>query len=243
MAAISSPPFPGAPPPIPTSALDTLFANLAPYFQASLSNIHYTATAPTPDEIAHLEQVVALLSSVNAESVLVDENAKFLFYVHSDHLLQIDYFWVIKHVVLPYAIAYDKKEVVTTILSLSAHFLGKGELLNQVLLLANNYIYENPKFGALPEEQAPEMWEHIQAIFPQEPDSIALDAPPPSPVSQPAPAAPTQVEFETTAAYAAYIAATAAVAALPPESLPTPGRAPPEVSLEERRAARRFRPY
>lgn len=242
MAAISSPPFPGAPPPIPTSALDTLFANLAPYFQASLSNIHYTATAPTPDEIAHLEQVVALLSSVNAESVLVDENAKFLFYVHPDHHLQIDYFWVIKHVVLPYAIAYDKKEVVTTILILTAHFLGKGEHLNQVLLLASNYIYDNPKFGALLEEKAPEMWEHIQAIFPQEPNSIALDVPPP--VSQPAPPASTQVELEAAATYAAYIAATAAaVANLPTEGLPKPGKAPPEVSLEERRTARRFRPY
>ncbi|MDN3506222.1 MAG: hypothetical protein P0S96_03230 [Simkaniaceae bacterium] len=172
---LSSPPVEPPPP----SQLDTLFANLAPYFQASYTNIYYATTPATPKDIAHLEQVLVLLSAVTTESELVDSNAQFLFYFHPDHQLQIDYFWVIKHVVLPYAIAYDKKDEVTTILSLAAHFLGKGEHLTQVIDLANTYTFENPKFGALPEDTAQTMWTHIQAVFPKEED-------PPAPVRPPA---------------------------------------------------------
>lgn len=73
------------------------------------------------------------------------------------------------------------------------------------------------------------MWQHIQTIFPSEPDPIAADAP--------APAA----QEEQPTLYAAYVAAMEA--AVPAGKLPRLGKAPPDKSPAKGRAARSFKPY
>lgn len=81
MAAVSFPPQQPPPEVPPPGPLDALFENLAPYFQAH-KNIHYAQATPTSEELVHFDQIIQLLIQVNSESVLIDERAQYLFFVH-----------------------------------------------------------------------------------------------------------------------------------------------------------------
>jgi hypothetical protein len=167
MAAVTSSSPPPPPPTPEVSTLDQLFLMMNPYFLKSTA-IHYTSTPATEEELAALEQICQTLSALHQESqLIISDRVRYLFKMDLEQQPRIDYYWVVKNLVIPYCVANQKLDVIQTLLIFAETFSLQQKKLD-LIQDAISAIYENPKFGILNDVTAGATFTQLEKWLPQE---------------------------------------------------------------------------